>query len=197
MLGVRALSPARRPTAGPPARRPAAGPPAIAAPAPAARPRGRPADECGSGAVRCDPSSHSRLLGGNAGAGGRVVGRVKVLRWVRGVTCAAAEAAGDRAGSGAGVWHDLGSCALQNQGRRALTVVGLARERQRIVVPHSQGLGCHAPASSPSTSHAATATARPPRRPACWTRPRSSSVSKKLAVLGDTADWQARIQHTR
>jgi hypothetical protein len=40
-------------------------PPAIAPPAPlAARPCGRSADECGSGAARCDPFPHSRLLGG-------------------------------------------------------------------------------------------------------------------------------------
>jgi hypothetical protein len=46
-------------------------------------PRGRSADGCGSGAVRCDPSSHSRLLEGGS----------------EGVTWAGAEAAaGDRAG---------------------------------------------------------------------------------------------------
>jgi hypothetical protein len=41
----------------------------------------------------------------------------------------------DRAGSGAGVWHDLGGCALQNQGRRALAAVRLAWQRQRRPTP--------------------------------------------------------------
>jgi hypothetical protein len=98
---------ARPPSPRPPPHRP----PAIAAPAsspPArhrrarpltARPRGRSADECGSGAVRCDPSPHPRLGQRQQ----QVIERAQAL-----------------------AWHDSGSFARHKQGRRAVAAGGWA-----------------------------------------------------------------------